>query len=348
MTIAFFVNDIRTEKPEYATTCLAAAAAERGHDVWYIGVEDFSYDGDDVVRARAHAAPKKKYRSNETFLNALRGEEARVERLAVTDLDVLMLRNNPADDYKERPWAQSVGVIFGQMAAEQGVIVVNDPYSLANALNKLYFQFFPREVRPQTLITRDAADIRAFMEERKAPIVLKPLQGSGGQGVFMVKPDERANLNQIIEAISRDGYVVAQEYLPAASKGDVRLFLMNGRPLVCEGKYAAYRRVNQGGDLRSNIHAGGKAEPVKVDDGMLAIAEIVRPKLVRDGMFLVGLDLAGDKLMEVNVFSPGGLWNMQNFEEVPFSHTVIASLEDKVDVRRRYGAQFSNAQLGTL
>lgn len=348
MNIAFFVNDLRTEKPEYATTCLAVAALQRGHRVWYVDVEGFVCAPDNTIGARAWAAPQKKFRSNESFLSALQDSETGPERITVSDLDVLMLRNNPAEDFKDRPWAQSVGIIFGQMAARQGVIVVNDPGSLANALNKLYFQFFPTEIRPETLITRDRAEIRAFVEQRGAPAVLKPLQGSGGQGVFMVRPDEMANLNQIIDAIARDGYVVVQEYLPAASEGDIRLFLMNGRPLACEGRYAAFRRVNQSGDLRSNIHAGGRAERVEVDDRILEIAEMVRPKLVQDGMFLAGLDIAGDKLMEVNVFSPGGLWSMQQFEEVPFSQTVVEALEHKVDVTRRYPGDFVNRQLATL
>lgn len=348
MTIGFFVNDVRTEKPEYATTCLAMAARARGHEVWYIGVDDFAYDPDEQIRARARAAGEKRYKSNATFLAALQSDEAREERITVSDLDVLLLRNNPADDFESRPWAQSAGIIFGQMAARQGVLVLNDPDSLAHALNKLYFQFFPRAVRPETLITRDRQEITAFMEAQEGPIVLKPLQGSGGQGVFLVKPEERANLNQIIEAISRDGYVVAQEYLPAASQGDIRLFLLNGHPLRCDGRYAAFRRVNAQDDLRSNIHAGGTAEPCEIDETALEIADLVRPKLIQDGMFLVGLDIAGDKLMEVNVFSPGGLWTMQQFSEAPFSHTIIEALEQKMEVARHYTHAFTNRQLATM
>lgn len=348
MKIGLFVNDLSTEHEHYATTCLARAAHARGHDVWYIGVEDFIYDPDERLRAHARTVPSGSYDNNVAFLAALRDSDTLSERIAVSELDVLLLRNNPAEDYADRPWAQSVGVTFGQMAARRGVIVLNEPFHLANALNKLYFQYFPKEVRPVTLITRDRDDVHAFLEEQGGQIVLKPLRGSGGQGVFMVRPEEKANLNQIIEAIGRDGYIVAQEFLPAAAEGDVRLFLMNGLPLEVDGHYAAFQRVSTSEDLRSNIHAGGEAQPAEVTDRMLEIAEIVRPKLMQDGMFLVGLDIAGDKLMEVNVFSPGGLYSMERFEEVDFSGPIIEAIEHKVAVARRYAGDFSNVRLATM
>ncbi len=110
-------------------------------------------------------------------------------------------------------------------------------------MNKMYFQLFPEEVRPRTLITRDRDEIKKFAQDEGGNIVLKPLQGSGGTGVFLVKKDDMGNLNQMIEAISKDGYIIAQEYLTAAEEGDTRLFLMNGQPLKFKGKYAAFRRV---------------------------------------------------------------------------------------------------------
>ena len=130
--------------------------------------------------------------------------------------------------------------------------------------------------------------------------------------MFLINEDQHGNLNQMVEAVSRDGYVVAQEYLEAAAEGDMRLFMMNGQPLRYKGKYAAFRRLRSSEDIRSNIHAGGKKAKAVVDDVALHIAEIVRPKLVEDGMFLVGLDIVGSKLMEINVFSPGGLGEVPN------------------------------------
>ena len=105
-----------------------------------------------------------------------------VERLAVDDLDVLMLRNDPAADRGRRSWAQTAGIMFGRAAMRRGVIVLNDPNGLANAMNKMYFQLFPEEVRPKTLITRDRDEIKAFAKDCGGDVVIKPLQGSGGQG----------------------------------------------------------------------------------------------------------------------------------------------------------------------
>ena len=111
----------------------------------------------------------------------------------------------------------------------------------------------------------------------------------------------------MIDTLIQDGYVIAQEYLTAAAEGDTRLFMMNGKPLRYRGKYAAFRRLRKGEDMRSNIHAGGKKAKAEINQSHLRLAEIVRPKLVQDGMFLVGLTSSATKLMEINVFSPGGL-----------------------------------------
>jgi glutathione synthase len=165
--------------------------------------------------------------------------------------------------------------------------------------------------------------------------------------VFVVKPGAKGNLNQIIEAVTRDGYAIAQEFLPDAKKGDVRFFLMNGEPLVVKGKYCAFRRVSAKGDVRSNLHAGGHLAKAKVTDEMLELAEIVRPKLVQDGMFLVGLDIVGKRLMEINVFSPGGLGSAQIYEKVDFTRGVLEAIERKVTARR-HDKTLSNRQLAVL
>lgn len=348
MRIGFVVNDIKTEQRGYTTTRLGMTAINMGHEAWVMGVADLAYDPDERIRARAKMVPAKKYKSLDVYLRDLQGPKAKSARITVDDLDVLMLRNDPADDAAKRPWAQSAGIIFGRVAMRHGVIVLNDPDGLAKATNKMYFQFFPEEVRPPTLITRDRHEIRQFAKEQGGDIVLKPLQGSGGQGVFMVKANDVSNLNQMVEAISRDGYIIAQKYLPAAADGDTRLFVMNGQPLRYKGKYAAFRRVRTGDDIRSNVHAGGKIDRAVVDDKMLELVEIVRPKLVQDGMFLVGLDIVGDKLMEINVFSPGGLGSAQKFERVNFSYAVLHALENKVQYMQYYRRNFDNAEMATL
>jgi glutathione synthase len=348
MNLGFIVNDVMTEQTGYTTIRLAMTAINLGHTVWLMGVGDLAYDPDEAVRARARSVPRKNYKTTEAFLRDLQGKAAVRERITVDELDVVMLRNDPASDAIARPWASSAGIVFGRIALRHGVIVLNDPNGLAKATNKMYFQAFPEEVRPRTLITRDREEIKRFAAELDGSVVVKPLQGSGGQSVFLVRPDDVPNLNQMIDAVSRDGYVVAQEYLPAAASGDMRLFLLNGQPLRYKGRYAAFRRVRSGGDMRSNIHAGGKLAAAEIGDAELRIVEIVRPKLVQDGMFLVGLDIVGDKLMEINVFSPGGLGSAQKFEKVNFTHPVIRALERKVQYMEFYRRNFDNDEMATL
>ena len=347
MKIGFLVNDVMTEKPGFTTIRLGCEAVNSGHEVFVFGVGDLAYDSDEYVRARSRTVPAKSYGSHETFCKVLQSSKGVRERITVDELDVLMLRNVPSDDVIARPWASTVATEFSRLATRRGVIVVNDPNGLAKASSKMYLQLFPNEVRPHTLITRDNAEIKAFAKEL-GTIVLKPLQGSGGASVFLVRPDDVSNINQMIDAVSRDGFVIAQEYLPAAAEGDMRLFMMNGRPLIAKGKYAAFRRVRKGGDMRSNIHAGGKLAPAEVTDEALRLAEIVRPKLVQDGMFLVGLDVVGDKLMEINVFSPGGLGSAQTFTKVNFCKYVIGALERKVNYMKAYGRNFDNIEMNAL
>jgi glutathione synthase len=348
MRIGFAVNEIRTEQAAYTTVRLAMRAVNAGHEAWLIGSGDFIYDTDEKIHAWGSSVSKKNYKSGDVFLTELKGPKARRERITVDDLDVLMLRSDPSTETGERTWAQSAGIIFGRVAMRHGVVVVNDPNGLAKAMNKMYFQLFPPEVRPRTLISRDRDEIKRFIKDEGGEAVLKPLQGSGGTGVFLVHPGGGSNVNQMIESLTRDGYVIAQEYLRAAVDGDTRLFVMNGSPFRYRGKYAAFRRVRAGDDMRSNIHAGGKLREAEITDVHLKIAEIVRPKLVQDGMFLVGLDIVGDKLMEINVFSPGGLGSAQKFEKVAFTQGVLEALERKVGYMRYYRRNFDNVDLATL
>jgi glutathione synthase len=146
---------------------------------------------------------------------------------------------------------------------QQGRIVLNDPDGLSKALNKMYFQDFPEEVRPRTLITRNRDDIKAFARRKSGRIVLKPLQGSGGQSVFLVRPEDASNLNQMIDAISRDGYVIAQEYLPAAARGRHAAVHDERRAAVREGKYAAFRRAAQRRRHAQQHHRGRQVARAK-------------------------------------------------------------------------------------
>ena len=348
MRIGFFVNDVATEKPNYTTTRLALAASNRGHEVWLISAGDFTYDADESIKAWARAAVNSKYGSGTTYLAAVRGEKAQVKRITVDDLDVLMLRNNPAVETGHRSWAQTAGIIFGRVAMRRGLIVLNDPNALAGALDKMYIQLLPEEIRPRTVITRDRTEIKAFIEAVGGNALLKNLQGTASETIFQVTPNNRANLNQIVEAITRDGYAVAQEFLAAAESGTTRLFLLNGEPLRYKNKYAAFRWQRSEEAMHADIHASGTAEPVKLGAVDFSIAEAVRPRLVQDGIFLAGLHIVGGKLVDIDVFSPGGLGNAQTFEKVNFSEAVIIALERKVGYMGYYRRNFDNVDMATL
>lgn len=346
--LGFVINDMATEKDNYTTIRLARKAINRGHEVVLIGLGDFLYAADGTVQARAHCPSLKRYKDDKALLDDLQGPKARIEKVMVEELDVLMLRSDPAEEIEKRPWAPNSGLLFAQLAVLKHVIVLNDPVHLTDASNKTYFQHFPEVVRPVTCITMDAAEIRTFIKDRGGNGVIKPLQGSGGQSVFVVTPESKGNLNQMIEAVTRDGYAIVQEYLPKAAKGDLRLLMLNGRPLRVDGTYACVRRFNDSGDARNNISAGGKYEIAVPDEAVLRLAEIVGPKLMRDGMYLAGLDIAGDKMMEINVDTPGGITMADDLTGIDFSGVIIDDLERKVRLRDQYSGTLPNTELAMM
>lgn len=345
MKIGFVVNQIATETAGYSTTLLSSTAVHRGHEVFIIGVGQLCYLEDGRMGAKAVKAPTKKFRSLEKYIEAIHSAKAEKVSISTDDLDVIFLRNDPCEEFGDRAWAQTAGMVFGQIAMANGVLVVNDPYSLMSSFNKMYFQHFPEEVRPRTIISRDADEIKEFYKKEKKKIILKPLQGSGGKDVFLVDDDK--NLNQIVETINRYGFVIAQEYLPAAKNGDIRVLLMNGKLLEIKGKCAAINRVNEN-DIRSNLHTGGQAVHAGITEDVRRLCEIVGPKLVQDGMFLVGIDIVGDKIMELNLDSPGGIIAMHNLEGADFCGAIIAALERKVNFQKHYQGTLPNSFLATL
>lgn len=346
--LGFVVNDVATEQNNYTTIRLARTAINRGHEVALIGLGNFIYDANGTIRAIAHVPQHKHYEDDDALLADLQGPDAQTERISVEELDVLLLRSDPAEELTDRPWAPNSGLLFAQLVTLRHVIVLNDPAHLTDASNKTYFQHFPEEVRPVTCITLDADEIKAFIAAHDGYGVIKPLQGSGGQSVFVVTPESAGNLNQMIDAVTRDGYAIVQEYLPKAVDGDLRLLTLNGRPLQVDGHYACFRRFNDSGDARSNISAGGKIEMAVPDADALRLAEIVGPKLMRDGMYLVGLDIVGDKMMEVNVDTPGGINMAEELTGADFSGYIIEDLERKVRLRDQYKRTLTNTELAMM
>lgn len=350
ISIGLTINDLKTEADDYTTTYLAMNAVNIGHRVWYIEVADFELAASNSTMAWAIPVPAHNHRSTSAFMRDVREHAATRERICVDDLDILWLRNDPSNDAIQRPWARLAAINFGRLAKQHGVIVLNDPEGMALGLNKLYLQYFPESVRLRTLVTRHRESIKAFVREQDGWAVLKPLCGSGGHNVFLVQPEDAPNINQMIEAVAGEGYVIAQEYLAEAARGDTRLFLMNGQPLVSKGHIAAMRRVrtSDDADMRSNMTAGASSAPAGITDEMLAIVDTIRPRLQHDGIFFAGLDIVGDKLFEINVQSPGGIHSAGYHEKVNFSRELIHALERKVEHVRQRGRKFDNVDICML
>ena len=326
MNIAFVINQTHKELATFTTTLLAFKAHKKQHHIHYVGLSDFVYLPDGTVGIHARSIhPEQEINDPEQLIETLKTTSKVLVR--AKHLDLLWLRYDPTLDVINRPWAPFMGLQFAQRMQKEGVFVLNDPYRLMEAYNKLYLEQFPESVRPRTLVTRSKEDVIQFLESENQPIILKPLQGSGGKNVFMVDPKERKNLSQLVEALSRDGYLIAQEYLPAAKQGDIRFFLVDGNPLIVDGKYACLRRVQAAGELRSNIHQGAVAQIAEITPEILALVEKVGPQLRKDGMYFVGLDIVGDKLMEINVYSPGALPQASALLNVDFAEALWMEVE---------------------
>lgn len=347
MKICFVVNDTSTEEWN-TTTALVAQAHSRGHTVYMMDVGDFGFERDQPLMINCLQLPKStKTTSPESFVKGLEESKAKKKKISASELDVLFIRNNPTEE-EGRHWAEQAGVAFGRMMQQEGVLVLNDAYALSNAfIDKLYFEELPACIKPKSIITRSKDDILKFWEEQKKKMVLKPLEGSGGQDVYLIDENEK-NLNQIIETILHQGYVIAQEYLPDVSKGDIRVILMNGRLIEAEGKYSMIRRKMGKGEFRSNFSQGATAKKVKLTKDIERIIQLTAPKLIRDGLFFVGLDIVKDKLIEINVLSPGGLDYFHHIDHPDFTKEVIEAIERKVEYKELYGNRLSNRVLATM
>ena len=325
MKMAFFVNDVATEIDEYTTTRLARAATQLGHEVWYVGVGDVEFgESDGHLVARAHAATFREGDTLENFMERVKERDAC--RVVMDDLDALFLRNESIDDLQERPWASPLAVVFGQMLKARGVTVVNDPTSLARATSKLYLEEFPEKIRPRSLVTRDPEAIERFVRQVGHSVV-KPLYGAKGRNVFMIEDEGETNLAQMTEAVLQDGYAIVQEFVDGGEQGDARIFLLEGQILERDGNLAAFRRVPSESDPRANISAGGRSVPLEVDDVQRGIVDAMSAKLVADGMWFVGIDVIGDKVVEINAESPGGMQSVERLYEIDVCPTVIEALE---------------------
>lgn len=331
MRVLFIVNAIRSLRPTYSSSLLAFAAMRRGHEVAFASVDDLSYSRSLSGRiARVGLAADSAIMVKDLQLSASQGEE----RL-LTEFDVVFLRNNPLLA-EARGVRFNPALEFGRRLKEAGLLVLNDPEGLRRAGSKMYLTAFPASVRPRTLITCSTDRVRAFLREARGSAVIKPLQGYGGQNVFLLERQDQDNWESIVNTVRSSGYFIVQDYVAAASRGDKRVLLVGGVPLVVNGRVAVYRRVHALGELRNNMHMGASRRRCFLTPSERELCELVRPRLVADGLYFVGLDIAGDKILEINVFAPGGLHNMNELYKVDLGDTVIADLERRMTIRNSY------------
>ncbi|RAV28646.1 ATP-grasp domain-containing protein [Sinomicrobium soli] len=349
MKIGFVLNDLDTEGYGTSVTIMNKAS-EMGHAVYAMDVGDFVFDNNAPMQvyvcridepARA-LAPK-------GCFDQLKNAGERKEKIQVNELDVLFLRNNPTEENAVRHWAELAGIAFGRLAQQQGVLVLNDADGLSEAfIDKLYFESFPKSIKPRSVITRYKSEILQFWDRHDKRMVLKPLQGSGGKDVYLIDRREK-NVHQIIDTILSRGYVIAQEYLPEVKDGDIRVLLMNGKILEENGEKALIGRVNSSKEeFRSNFKVGAKARRCELTPEIEKIIDLVSPGLIRDGLFLVGLDVVKDKLIEINVLSPGGLDKFRHIDMPDFSEPLVRAIERKLHYKKKYKGRFDNRTLATM
>jgi glutathione synthase len=324
MRILFVANNPRTLRSTYTTVYLAAAASRRNHEVAVVSVDDLSHEREvtgRIVRLAAGSAGDPL-----SVVAALRAPTATREEVPLATFDVVLLRNNPHAGTGQSTRVNPA-IELGRRLKHAGVMVLNDPDGLRRAGSKMYLAGVPAEIRPRTLITCSPDRVRAFLRELDGAAIVKPLSGYGGRDVFFVERGETANLPQIISAVRDTGYLIAQEYVAAAERGDKRVLLLAGAPLQVEDKVAVYRRLHPPDDIRNNMHTGASRVPCRLTQAERRLCEAVGPRLVADGLYLVGLDIAGDKILEINVFAPGGLHNMCELYHVDFADAAVADLE---------------------
>lgn len=281
--IRFLVNDATDIQPSQTTAMLIAAAVARGHSVGLVGVGDLSCGPEGQPWAQVRVLEPG------TTLQRLAQPLAPPKRQPLADTDLLLMRTNPARDLAA-PLPTRFALSLAHRCQDQGVRVLNDPSGLLRAATKLYLLELPEFTRPRSLVSQNRAEILDFIQGLDTAAVLKPLQGTRGHDVFWVSSAQDKNLNQIIDVILRQGLVMAQRCIPGAEAGDTRVVVLNGEVLEINGHPAAIQRVPGSGDFRSNLHAGGHAKPGVVTEEMRRAIAAIGPKLVKDGLFLAGLD----------------------------------------------------------
>ncbi len=292
-----------------STFALMLEAQARGHDNFYYVPQTLALDNNVLS---AVVAPVE-------LFDKAKGEHFRLgaaERRDLSEFDVVHLRQDPPFDMAYITTTHLLERIH------PNTLVVNDPVSVRNAPEKILVTEFP-DLMPPTIISRDRDAIRDF-RARHGDIIVKPLYGNGGAGVFLIRQDDQnlASLIEMFELNSREPYI-AQKYLPAVRKGDKRIILVDGEAV------AAINRVPAEGEARSNMHVGGRAEPSMLTDRERQICEAIGPTLKEQGLIFVGIDIIGDYLTEINVTSPTGIREVKRFDGPDIAALIWDTIEKK-------------------
>ncbi len=276
-----------------STFRIALEAQARGHRLFYYTPDKLAYQNGRVT-ARGWPLDLRREKGNHFTL----GEETEVD---LADWDVVWLRQDPPFDMGYITTTHILQMIHPE------TLVVNDPFWVRNYPEKLLVLEFP-ELTPPTTIARDLTTLKAF-KHAHGDIILKPLYGNGGAGVFRLDPNDRnlSSLHELFTGINREP-LIAQKFLPDVSNGDKRIILVNGEPV------GAINRVPQAGETRSNMHVGGRPEKIGLSDRDLEICARIGPLLRQKGQIFVGIDVIGDYLTEINLTSPTGIQELERFD----------------------------------
>ncbi|MDE1172288.1 MAG: glutathione synthase [Parvibaculaceae bacterium] len=307
--VAIQMDPIQTININGDTTFrLGLEAQARGHTLSYYEPIHLSMR-DGRVYAKVRPLSLRREHGNHFTL----GEEATLD---LGKADVVLMRQDPPFDMSYITATHMLEVIHPE------TLVVNNPAEVRNAPEKLFATRF-EGLLPPTLITRDAAEIRAFREEF-GDIIVKPLYGNGGSGVFRIREGDE-NLASLLEMFANSSRepVIAQRYLPEVRLGDKRIILVDGEAV------GAINRVPAHGEARSNMHVGGRAEPTRLTPREQEICAAIGPELKKRGLLFVGIDVIGDYLTEINVTSPTGIQEIERFDGTNIAALVWDAIEAK-------------------
>ena len=285
---------------------IAEEAQARGHDLFYYTPERLSYREGRVLARGWPLTVRRKEGDHFTL-----GEETEV---VLSTFDVVWLRQDPPFDMFYITTTHILDRIHPK------TLVVNDPFWVRNFPEKLLVLDFP-DLTPPTMIARDLEALKAFKAEHQ-DVILKPLYGNGGAGVFRLTPEDRnlASLYELFMANSREPLIM-QKFLPDVSNGDKRVILVDGEPV------GAINRVPAAGETRSNMHVGGRPEKVGLTKRDLEICARIGPLLKEKGQVFVGIDVIGDYLTEINVTSPTGIQELERFDGVNIAEKIWEAIE---------------------